>query len=373
MRSYYEAINTKTDFDKYFDDLLPRILRVKYLNQVAHLFFVWYYVINNAKYFVMSYDGVVFHKYFWKLEYLLFKLNGIKTIVIPYGDDVWMMSKIRDTSRTNSLLISYPHLVAKEKITTKKVFFWAKYADVVLSGFATNNGMPRWDIALLSFLQIDTREWVQKQHYSSNDGRNGEVKIIHTPNHRGCKGTEFLQVAVEELKQEGLLIELILMEKMKNTEVRRMMQEVDILAEQFIATNYALSAIEGLASGLPVLSNLEDESLVKMFRRYSFLNECPVLSTTPETLKNNLRLLITNPKLRYELGILGRQFAEKYHSYKMTKFLFTNIFDKLSGKDVDLINLYHPLLSSYVKNNYIRTPLEKNIYKSKKKLALSES
>ena len=115
-----------------------------------------------------------------------------------------------------------------------------------------------------------------------------------------------------------------------------------------------------MASGLPVLSNLDNEAYTTVFRRYSFLNECPILSTTPETLKENLRILIENPELRDELGRLGRMYVEKYHSYKAAQYMFTNIFKKLEGEDIDLINLYHPLKSDYVKNNYIKTPLIKN-------------
>ena len=70
-----------------------------------------------------------------------------------------------------------------------------------------------------------------------------------------------------------------------------------------------------MATGLPVLANLENKNYVNLFRRYSFLNEYPILSTSPETLKENLKLLITNPELRKELGELGRKYVEKYHSY----------------------------------------------------------
>ena len=195
-----------------------------------------------------------------------------------------------------------------------------------------------------------------------NDGNNGIVKIIHSPNHRGVKGTEYLIKSIDELNKEGLLIELVLHEKVPNTRDRELMQEVDILAEQFIATGYALSGIEGMASGLPVLANLDNEAYTTVFRRYSFLNECPILSTSPETLKENLKLLITNPELRKELGELGRKYAEKYHSYDMAQYLFTHIFRKLDGEDIDLMNLFHPLKSEYVQNNYIQTPLVNNKY-----------
>jgi len=360
MKTYYGSINRKDDYDKYFDDVIPKICRKRYINEIAYLFFVWFYIINNAKVFVMSFNGVIFQKYFWKIEYLLFKLNGIKTLVLPYGADVFMYSKIRDQSLQNVLLISYPDYAKNEKEIENKVFFWSKYADITFGGFIVPNGMPRWDISICQFIQIDTLEWKQKTIYSNYDGYNGIVKILHSPNHRGFKGTEYLIKAIEDLKRDGLKIELILLEKVQNSKVKELMQETDILAEQFIATGYALSGMEGMASGLPVIANLENKIYTERLRRYSFLNECPILSTTPETLKDNLRLLVTNPELRKELGELGRKYAEKYHSYEMAQHMFTHIFRKLDGEDIDLMNLYHPLKSEYVKKNYIKTPLTNN-------------
>lgn len=362
MQTYYSSINEKDDYDKYFDDVIPKVCQRKYIREVAYLFFVWLYIINNAKVFVMPFSGIVFKKYFWKFEYLLFKFNGIKTIVLPYGSDAYMYSRIKDTSLQNVLLINYPDAAKNEKEIENKVFFWSKYCDITMGGFMGCDGMSRWDMPIHQYLSINTKEWITKLNYSSNNGENGVVKVLHSPNHRGFKGTEYLIKAIHELKDEGLQIELILLEKVPNTRVRELMQEVDILAEQFIFTGYALSGIEGMSSGLPVLANLDNEAYTTIFRRYSFLNECPILSTTPETLKDNLRLLITHPELRKELGELGRKYVEKYHSYEMTQYLFTHVFRKLDGEDIDLMNLFHPLKSEYVQKNYIKTRLVNNRY-----------
>lgn len=362
MQTYYSNINKKSDFDLYFDDLIPKIFHKKYIKHATSFFFVWLYIIKNAKVVVMPFSGIIFHRFFWKAELLLFKLNHIKTIVLPYGGDAYMYSKVRDKSLQNSLLISYPNAAKNEQCITNQVFFWSKYADVTFTGFMSCDGMPRWDITIWNYFHANENEWKKKKKYSMSNGINGIVKIIHTPNHRGFKGTEYLIKAIEELQLEGLQIELILLEKVPNTKVRELMQEVDIMAEQFIATAYALSGIEGMLSGLPVMANLDNEAYTTVFRRYSFLNECPILSTTPETLKDNLRLLITHPELRKELGELGRKYAEKYHSYEMAQYLFTHIFRKLDGEDIDLMNLFHPLKSEYVQNNYIKTPLINNRY-----------
>lgn len=362
MKNYYSTINEKEDFDKYFYDLIPTVFQKPYFEDAAYLLFVWLYLIKYAKIIVMPFDGFIFKKYFWKFEYFLCKINHIKVVILPYGYDAYMYSKIKDISLQNALLISYPNAAKDEQMITKKVFFWSRYADCIIAGFMGCDGMPRWDIPIFQLIQINTDEWQKKDIYSMHNGKTGVVKILHSPNHRGFKGTEYLIKIVQDLRDEGLQIDLVLLEQVPNKNVRKWMQEVDILAEQFIATAYALSGIEGMASGLPVLANLDQEVYTTMFRRYSFLNECPILSTTPEMLKDNLRLLVTTPALRKELGELGRQYVEKYHSYEMTNYLFTSIFKKLDGENVDLMNLFHPLKSEYVQKNYIITPLTNNKY-----------
>ena len=253
-----------------------------------------------------------------------------------------------DPSLRHVLLIYRKQLALDEPRIQTRVNYWTRSADTIITGFMID-GLVRWDVLAFQTVVIDTELWRPRKFYNSADGANGVVKIIHTPNSRGFKGTEYLQRAVEELRAEGLKMELLLIEGVQNEEVRRLIaDEADILAEQFIATGYAMSGIEGMASGLPVLANLEHEAYTRLFRRYAYLNECPILSTTPETLKQNLRVLVTNPRLREELGKAGREYVEKYHSEETARYMFGAIYDKIwHGRGVDLMNLFHPLKSEY--------------------------
>jgi hypothetical protein len=227
--------------------------------------------------------------------------------------------------------------------------YWVEHADVVITGYQID-GVGRWDVTTHSAYMIDTRLWTPKSIYSQADGSNGCVRIMHAPNHRGVKGTEFIINAVEQLKREGLNVELVLLEKVPNERVRELMQEVDILADQCIMIGYALNSMEAMASGLPVLANLSSEFYTRPFRRYGSLGECPIVSTTPENIIDNLRVLVRRPDLRETLGRCGRLYAEKYHSYEMAQYLFGSIYDRiLHGKEVDLMNLFHPLKSDYAR------------------------
>ena len=203
-----------------------------------------------------------------------------------------------------------------------------------LPGSSTAGGANRGEDQLLEQTRGRDRRWLHagrsaqmgcsgRQHGVHRHGclatrepafghEHGEV--LHAPNHRGVKGTEFLIDAVEQLQSEGLPVELVLLERVPNETVRQAMQEADILADQFVCPGYGLAAIEGMASGLPVLCNLEREDATRLFRLYSFLGECPIVSTLPETLVEKLRALVTDPSLRHALGQAGRTYTEKYHS-----------------------------------------------------------
>lgn len=360
MNTVY-TINRRSDFDRLFEDFaprgLPRPLRLAIGACVALI-----YVLRRASVVHTNYWGFSLTlSIFWRLESLFFRLAGVKVVVMSFGGDAYIPSRIVDTSLRYGLISSYPTLARNEVATRRKVEHWNKHADAVIVGLMID-GMGRWDVTTNQFFVIDTDAWSARTAYSSHDGRNGSVRIIHTPNHRGFKGTEFLVDAVERLRREGLQIDLVLLEGISNDEVRREMQQADVLAEQFIGIGYALSGIEGMACGLPVMANLEHEAYTRVYRRYGFLDECPVLSTSPETLVDNLRSLVTSPELRETLGRAGRVFVDKYHSYRTAQYMFGAIYDRiLHGRDVDLINLFHPLKSAYnVSTPQVRHPLIEN-------------
>ena len=63
---------------------------------------------------------------------------------------------------------------------------------------------------------------------------NKAVKILHTPNHRGVKGTEYIINSIQELQNEGLKIDLILIENKPNSYVKGELENTDILVDEDI-------------------------------------------------------------------------------------------------------------------------------------------
>ena len=360
MVEYY-PLYKKEDFDLYFDDVTPGLIFPLVLKRVLKPYFAFLYVIRWASVIHLPFSGgPLGQTIIWRLEACLLRWAGVKTVLIPYGGDVYLYSKVIEPSLRNGLLLSYPQAARNESTIARHVEYWTRQADVMLSGFMID-GIGRWDCTVFSAVVIDTEQWSPKTVYAMSDGHKDPVKVMHTPNHRGFKGTEYLIQAVNELKSEGLNVELVLLENVPNEKIRELMQEVDIFAEQFIL-GYAMSAIEAMASGLPVMSNLENEAYTRMFRRYTALNECPILSAAPENIKENLRILVTDPALRKQLGQAGRKYVEKYHSEETAQYLFGSIYDKiLQGREVDLMNLFHPLKAEFNRQKpLIAHPLKEN-------------
>ncbi len=356
--THFYSINKRSDWDILLTE------RFKFIPESIKPFFAFIESLFRYDIFFTSCDGFFIGKsHFKSLQAIFLKIALKKIIVIPYGSDSYVYSRIRSTGLIHGLMMSYPGASKEQQRIAENVDYWTKYADVVIPGWMGPDGFGRWDVLTPSVLCLDLNSWQSKIMKNNNaDGRNGTVRIAHAPNHRGFKGTEFVIEAVELLKKEGLLVELILIEGMKNTEVKKCLQfDADILVEQLIFTGHGLNGLEGLACGLPVISNLEDESYVLPFRRWSFFNECPIVSASPEIITEVLRKLVTNPSLRSELGTAGRKYAEKYHGYDSTQYLVGEIINFLLGKRDSLINLYHPLLGEYsINKELIQHPLVNN-------------
>jgi glycosyltransferase involved in cell wall biosynthesis len=342
VMTHHYAANDRADYDTYLPDLVPKALSRH--RQTLAPYAGLLYVLRNASVVHIPFTGGPLGSTpHWRREAALLRRAGVKTVVIPYGGDFFLYSQIVDPVFVNGLLISYPAAGRDERAVAERVEYWCREADVVI-GAGHLDGVSRWDVPAGNVLCIDTDQWPAKRTYSEADGRSGPVKVMHAPNHRGVKGTEFLLAAVDTLRGEGLDVELLLMEGQPNEVVRQTMPEVDLLADQFILTGYGLAAVEAMSSGLPVMCNLEDERLMRIYRLYSFFGECPIVSATPELLADRLRELVTQPKRRRELGEAGRGYVERFHSEAAAQHLFGSIHRKLlDGEDVDLMNLLHPL------------------------------
>jgi hypothetical protein len=239
--SYFKEISKRSDWDYVLSDcykLVPYRLRV---------FFAFAESLLKYDVFILSYRGFFLQKTFLRyFQAQLLRIANKKIIIIPYGSDAFVYGKIRSTSCAHALMISYPSASRQQPSVLKDVTYWNKYADAVIPGMMSFDGIGRWDVLAPSSLVLDLDQWSSSTRSSYNSGVNSKVVIVHSPNHRGCKGTEYIINAVDQLKNEKLNVELKLLEKVQNHEVRDILRnEADILVEQLIFTGTWIERFRG--------------------------------------------------------------------------------------------------------------------------------
>ena len=281
---------------------------------------------------------------FERLEIQLLHLAGCKVVRLPIGGDVCHMTSIDSLLIRQGIMDMYPHDTYPKAQRTKKKFidYNCQHADFIMgqSSYMVDT-LPRWDLLTTQYAAIDTDYWKGGKD-SGFDGKNGIVTIGHSPNHRPCKGSNFLIRAVNELRDEGYSIDLVLLEGYQNDEVREILRNVDIFVADLVLQGYAVMGMEGLSLGKPVVQDISDPHYNRVFKLYTGLDEAPFVSTPIEEIKENLRTLIESPTLRKDIGRKSREYALKYHSYEAVSKFWMWIYDYLWFARRERISFYHP-------------------------------
>lgn len=290
---------------------------------------------------VTSYDGFLIRApLLWRIQGWLSRLASQKIVVIPYGSDAYVYDRVRSPHTLNGLLIQYPEPGRRVRRVRSRILYWNRWADVVIPAGMTFDGFARWDVITPNSLCVDVQsegDPAQREQHSDS------MKIFHSSNHDALKGTWFLERAVRRLQSQGCNIELQIARGWSNDDVRKCLTTwADVHVDQLIMDGWGMSALEGLSSGIPVIANLQRSDEWRLFRRYSFMDECPIVSADPESIEEVLLTLYLNPIQRRRLGELGRNYVMRRHSLRSGGEMFAAIFDFFAGRREQLWDLYLP-------------------------------
>lgn len=322
------SIHPETDFNYVSKNPLKFLMAVKEHN----IYLIFY--DSLAVFF-----GPV-SKYFFKIYKTL---KSKKIIVMPYGSDAFVYSKISDYNLRHVLNTDYPRLGLNEEYIQKRYFWINKLADFRIPCIIHIMTLSSWDILPVHYypFDIDKMDEIRRKV-----AKYDVFTILHSPNHRGVKGTEYIMEAVNQLILEGYKIRIKLLEKIANKEVLIELAGSHLLIEQVVG-GLALSAMEGMAAGLPVIANMNLPQN-EVFRRYSYLNQCPIVNAALDvkSIKEAIIFAMNNYE---ELSKKSYAYAKKYHSYEANQIIWRNIFEALD-KGERLCNYFHPIIGKYEKD-----------------------
>lgn len=185
---------------------------------------------------------------------------------------------------------------------------------------------------MLAHFSIDTKRWVPAEKDRRSNGSN-KLRILHAPNHTTIKGTDALIAAVELLKNDGLELELILLQGVPNDEIRKAMADADLVADQFVIGWYAMFAIEAMAMEKPVLCYLRKD-LVELYVQAGLVNadEIPLINTDLRDIAAKIRWAYDNRAELRAIGKKGRGFVQQHHSTESVGSVFAEILNELGIK-----------------------------------------
>lgn len=304
-------------------------LRIIYNYDVVHGFF---------------YAGYLRDTIFERFEVQLLHLAGCKQINTAVGGDVVQMTDVASHVIRQGMNDMYPYATTNEQqaLIRRWLRYWCRHSDHIICQCSYMiDALPRWDLLVTQYFPIDTEYW-QGTGDSDADGRNAVVRIGHSPNHRPLKGSNFLIRAVNELRAEGLKIELVMLENHQNSVVRDILREVDVVVADLVLQGYAVMAVEGCALGKPVVQDISDPHYNRVFKLYTGLDEAPFVSAPIEELKDRLRELVVNPSLRHEIGARSRAYALKYHSYEANRRFWEWVYEDVWYQRRQRVAFYHP-------------------------------
>ena len=272
----------------------------------------WRGDLDRFRFFVWAaahYD--VFHFFWghslwnWKKFYLLdlFWLRLLnKKIVVHFRGldviDIAYFDYLREKSR--GVALTTPALSRPEQV--RKLKKWRKYAHLLLVSepdlFAV---VPE---ATLSPQVIDLAYW--KASGKPLSEKDGIVRIVHAPSSRRKKGTDFIEVSIDELRKRGHRVELVLAENLPAHKIKELYEQADIGIDQVLYGWHGKVSVELMALGKPVVCFIEDE--LKKFRP-----DLPIVSARPGNLTDVLEALVKDTERRKLIGQQSIQYVAKYH------------------------------------------------------------
>lgn len=303
------------EFDLRADQWLPWPLPGR--KYIGYLYLILRTLVKyRCLYFYFNGGIFAFSQWLWRLEPWLYQLAKVKVVVMPYGSDVQEMSRSSNLLYKHAIGRDYPRHRFNRKRIAAKIDLWTRHANHIIAGCDWVDYLYYWDTLMIAHFSIDLEKW-QPTHPQppAPTGALPPLRILHAPNHRTIKGTEFFIRAVEELQAEGVVVELIMLERAPNHKVKEVMETVDVVADQLIIGWFAMFAIEGMALQKPVLCYLRPE-FIDLFTTYGLLTEgeLPILNCTPLTVKAVIRDLALNRAQLPEIGRRSRAFVTKHHS-----------------------------------------------------------
>jgi hypothetical protein len=158
---------------------------------------------------------------------------------------------------------------------------------------------------------------------------NADIRVARGTR-QSLKSTHIWFPLVEQLKAEGHNVELVFVTGVPSLAIRYYQVQADIICDMLTVGWFGANIREAMMLGKPSICYLRPSWIEQVRRELpAYVEGLPVVSATPETVRDIVLELIEDTDRRRELGERGREFALKWHSAKAAARRFDQIYSEL--------------------------------------------
>ena len=267
----------------------------------------------------------IYENMFLNLELTLYKFFD-KTLVIDYqGDDI-RQRKFQLENYEHSIA----HVVDSDYYTTnsdlKKKKRLKKFKKYGFKIYALNPDLLNYLPYNALFVPYSNVELVNAG-FGKELPQERPLIFVHAPSKRSVKGTESIIQVFTELKNEGLPVELRLVEGTKNSEALKIYGEAQFAIDQLNAGWYGGFSVECMAQGIPVMSYIRESDLGSL--PIEMRDQLPVINSCVCSLKNDSLNIISLSSSDYKkLSKACIDYVNTWHDPNQVAVLVAQSYEK---------------------------------------------
>ncbi len=144
------------------------------------------------------------------------------------------------------------------------------------------------------------------------------IRILHSPSHRGVKGSDRVRSAVERLKAQGMQLELVELHGVPNHVVHQELRKCHFVVDQLYSDGPMLtfSREAALYSRPAIVGSYGWEEIRRLMPSGAI---APVEACHPDELEAAIRKLATDAEYRRKLGSAAREFTRGWTSHLVAR------------------------------------------------------
>jgi len=250
------------------------------------------------------------------MDLLLLRAAGKKVFFHFRGFEARLASVFERWSPYNYVRDNPDNIVRNFRENKQRLFI--EFVSGVCNGvFVTDRELQTYvPGALIMPCVVDLKKWAFVGTEPSE-----VLRVVHAPTRRVVKGTKYVLSVVEQLRSEGIGIELRLVEGVPHNEAKKLYKWADVVIDQLRVGWYGVVAVEAMALGKAVVCYIRDDL------KHYLPHPLPLAVANPENLYHVLKDLALNPEEVRSLGLRGRKYVEELHDAKKVTEILLRVYE----------------------------------------------